>query len=217
MKVSVRDAFARDIADAPDLADLSWAARRVLVEAAILFHERGAAATSVRDIAKACGLTPGAFYKHFPSKDEALHRLVTHGHDSMDERLAEARAAADRAPLAQLAAFVRAYVMGHLVRPELARLARREYVHLSAGRRAEVVERRRRLRTDLERMLKAGVRHGEVQLIDGRHAATRTAIMMLDMCSRTSEWYDPDRPRSARPEALADCYVSAALRIAGVY
>jgi hypothetical protein len=37
--------------------------------------------------------------------------------------------------------------------------------------------------------------------------------MVLDMCSRTSEWYDPRREEP--PARLAERYVTAALRLAG--
>lgn len=42
---------------------------RILTEAARLFRERGFDGAGVADIMKAAGLTHGAFYAHFPSKD----------------------------------------------------------------------------------------------------------------------------------------------------
>ena len=51
---------------------------RILREAARLFRERGFDGAGVADIMKAAGLTHGAFYAHFPSKDvleaEAVER-----------------------------------------------------------------------------------------------------------------------------------------------
>src|SRR5579875_954389 len=72
--------FLASFADQPDLTDLTPAARRVLATAAALFYEKGAVDTSVRDLTKACGLTPGALYNHFASKDDLLYTLVKHGH-----------------------------------------------------------------------------------------------------------------------------------------
>jgi AcrR family transcriptional regulator len=40
-----------------------------------LFTERGYDATSMRDIAASLGLSPGAFYHHFPSKEAVLVAL----------------------------------------------------------------------------------------------------------------------------------------------
>jgi TetR/AcrR family transcriptional regulator, cholesterol catabolism regulator len=211
----IADGFEQSFVEAPDLSGLSFAARRVLVAAATLFHEQGATATSVRDIARACALTPGALYNHFASKDDVLYTIVRHGHDSLEARLTETIDAAEPEPIARTQAFVHAYVTGHLVHPELAQVVRREYVHLSPDRFAEITGRRRAMRTRLVVLLRAGARAGDFALLGGRDAATRTATMVLDMCSRTSEWYDPSRTRSEQPARLADRYVEAAMRLAG--
>jgi AcrR family transcriptional regulator len=205
--------FERAFAEAAGLAELSYSARRVLATSASLFFRQGAAATSIRDITSACGLSPGAFYKHFESKDELLYVLVRHGHDSLERRIGDAMAEAADAPLPQTSAFIRAYMTGHLVNPELAQVVRREYLHLSGGRYAEIVRRRRQLRQRLADLLRRGSEADEFDLIDGPDGATRVAVMMLDMCSRTSEWYDPRRAEP--PHRVAERYVVAALRIAG--
>jgi AcrR family transcriptional regulator len=206
------DVFARAFADEPDLSELSFAARRVLAHSAALFYRHGAAATSVRDITRACGLTPGALYSHFASKDDVLYVLVRHGHERLERRLETALAGVGRDPVRRTAAFVHAYVMGHLVQPELAQMVRREYLHLSPARHDEIVQRRRALRARLAELLRAGARRRRFDLI-GPDGPTRVAVMILDMCSRTSEWYDPSR--ADPPEELADRYVTAALRLAG--
>jgi TetR/AcrR family transcriptional regulator, cholesterol catabolism regulator len=205
--------FEQEFAGAPDLARLSYAARRILAMSAALFYRRGAAGTSIRDITRACGLSPGALYNHFASKDDLLHVLVRHGHDALEDRIDAALAAAGTDPAARTAAFVRAYVMGHLVNPELAQLVRREYLHLSPERYQSVVTQRRTLRRQLSTLLAEGAAVGEFDLLDGEDGATRVAVMVLDMCSRTSEWYD--RSRAESPDQLADRYVAGALRLAG--
>jgi AcrR family transcriptional regulator len=207
------ETFTRALADEPDLAALTPTARRVLATAAALFYQRGAVATSVRDITGACGLSPGALYNHFPSKDDLLFVLVKHGHDRLDRRIVAALAGVGDDPLGRLDAFVRAYVIGHLAHPELAQVVRREYLHLSPARYEDIVRRRRTIRLELTELLHAGSARGEFELLDGPDAATRIAVMILDMCSRTSEWYDPSRADA--PDELAERYVAAALRLAG--
>jgi TetR/AcrR family transcriptional repressor of nem operon len=53
---------------------------KILAEAARLFRERGFGGAGVADIMKAAGLTHGAFYAHFDSKEalaaEALARAL---------------------------------------------------------------------------------------------------------------------------------------------
>jgi AcrR family transcriptional regulator len=205
--------FAQAFAGEPDLAHLTVAARRVLAMSAALFYRQGAAATSIRDITRACGLTPGALYSHFASKDDVLYLLVRHGHERLERRIAAALEASSDEPVERTSAFVRAYVMGHLVQPELAQVVRREYLHLSQPRRHEIVRRRRELRDQLTDLLRDGELAGVFDLIGDDDGPTRVGVMVLDMCSRTSEWYDPTR--SDATDDIADRYTTAALRLAG--
>ena len=50
--------------------------RSLITNTAIeLFKEKGYANTSVTDICKACGITKGTFYYHFPNKDELTYEF----------------------------------------------------------------------------------------------------------------------------------------------
>ena len=64
---------------------LSEPARRLLKAADTLFYSQGAPATTVREITNACGLSPGAMYNHFSSKDELLYVLVRYRHARLEE------------------------------------------------------------------------------------------------------------------------------------
>ncbi|MGH8861979.1 MAG: TetR/AcrR family transcriptional regulator [Jatrophihabitantaceae bacterium] len=203
--------FSRAFAGQPDLVELSPAARRVLAGSAALFFERGAADTSVRDLTRACGLSPGALYNHFPSKDELLFTLVRHGHERMLRRIGAAvEPVADR-PTEAYAAFVHGYVLGHVEQPELAQVVRREYLHLSPQRYQQIVEVRRSVRRLLTRLVQAGADAGEFSLIGDPVA---TSLMVLDMCSRTSDWFH--RAGESDASGIAQRYVEAAMRLAGV-
>lgn len=52
---------------------------RLLELAAELFHERGYAATTMRNIAEAAGMKSGSLYYHFSSKDEILDQVLEQG------------------------------------------------------------------------------------------------------------------------------------------
>ena len=90
--------FLADFESYPDIAELSFAARRILAAAATLFYRYGAASTSVRDLTKACGLTPGALYNHFESRDELLLVLVRSGYSRTEQETAAAVSAAGADP-----------------------------------------------------------------------------------------------------------------------
>lgn len=207
--------FSRIFADAPDLSAHTAAARRVLAMSAALFYRRGAVATSIRDITAACGLTSGALYRHFASKDDVLNAIVEHGQQAIETRIATHLELAGPDPSARTAAFVRAYVVSHLAEPLLAQVIRREYVHLSDARYRAIVRRRRALRDQLIEFVRHGVDSGDFQIVAAPEpdAARVAAVMILDMCSRTSEWFDPSGPIDAAE--LTDRYVQVALRMLG--
>jgi AcrR family transcriptional regulator len=52
---------------------------RIVKEASRLFRERGFEKVSVEEVMKAAGLTHGAFYAHFSSKEELKSAAVAHG------------------------------------------------------------------------------------------------------------------------------------------
>lgn len=63
------------------------ATRRVLLERALdLFQKRGVEATTMRDIAKAAGLSLGAAYYYFPSKEALVFAYYEQNQAETDER-----------------------------------------------------------------------------------------------------------------------------------
>ncbi|WNG51616.1 TetR/AcrR family transcriptional regulator [Archangium minus] len=68
----------------------------LLRAASQLFRQRGIDGVGVAEVAKAAGLTHGALYAHFPSKDALVAEAFSYG---FERNLAEARASApDRRP-----------------------------------------------------------------------------------------------------------------------
>jgi TetR/AcrR family transcriptional regulator, transcriptional repressor for nem operon len=65
---------------------------RILEQASILFRERGFPGVSVSEIMKATGLTHGAFYNHFESKEDLISKSIEDASakalDSMNESAA---------------------------------------------------------------------------------------------------------------------------------
>jgi AcrR family transcriptional regulator len=208
-----------------DLAELTPAARRMLAVAAALFLRRGAVATSVRDVARAAGVSPGALYNHFESKEDVLYHLVRFGNDRLVRSLDTAIPDAGM-PRVRLAAFVTTWVTGHLGHQSLAQLVRREYIHLTGDRLAQVVAQRRAVRDRLVAIVRDGAEDGSFRLPghrpdtssagprpDDEADPTPVAVMVLDLCLAISDWYDPSRGPDA--SLLADLYVTAALRLLG--
>ena len=60
----------------------------IVVGAAALFAERGYHAVSVQEIGERVGITGGAIYRHYPSKDAVLHAVMV---DTIERWLTVAR------------------------------------------------------------------------------------------------------------------------------
>ena len=129
------------MADAPRTRDV------MLREAARLFAERGFRGTSVADIGTACGISGPAIYKHFPSKDALLARLLV----DISEQLVEGgRSVVDGSPdaAAALAALVEFHTDFALAEPDVIRVQDRDLASLNEHDRT-VVRRLQRIYVEL--------------------------------------------------------------------
>ncbi|MDP4023423.1 TetR/AcrR family transcriptional regulator [Methylobacterium sp. NEAU 140] len=110
--------------------------RGALVAAALADLEAGGeAGLSLRAVARACGVSAMAPYRHFADKDALLAAVAERGFDDLGDRLAAADASAEGA--SALAAQGAAYVAFALARPALFRLMFMGAGGLGAGGRAE--------------------------------------------------------------------------------
>ncbi len=189
--------------------------RRLLRAADDLFYAQGVQATTVREITGACGLSPGAMYNHFTSKEELLYVLVRHMHLRIEEEVVAAQALVAGDPVAELVAIVGVYVRAHVGARRGALVANREYRHLSGSQLAEVVAIRRRLRARLVTVLGEGVRAGVFDICGGSETGslTLTAATVLDMCINASQWIN--REGALGVEELEERFAELTLRLVG--
>jgi AcrR family transcriptional regulator len=99
---------ARERVRAELTAEITDAARRQLAEV-------GAAALSLRAVAREVGLVSSAVYRYFPSRDELLTRLITDGYDALGEaaEAADSPGAAPRTRWLAVCRAVRAWALAH--------------------------------------------------------------------------------------------------------
>jgi AcrR family transcriptional regulator len=179
------------------------------------FAERGYPVVTVRDIMKACGLTQGALYNHFKSKDELLHDIITSTQSELERVCQQAVTGAGNDPRAKLAAFVRVYVMRHCRLRVEALVANRELSWLDGPRVSDIRRSRRAIRDILVGVLTEGLARGvfDPPQIDGRHDLKAMAMALLDQCTHVSMWYSPGGGMSE--EQMARLYAEMALRALG--
>ena len=179
------------------------------------FAERGYPVVAVRDIMRACGLTQGALYNHFKSKDELLHDIIASTQGELERLCQQAVAEAGSDPRAKLAAFVRVYVMRHCRLRVEALVANREISWLDSEHVADIRRSRRAIRDIVVAILAHGVESGlfDPPLTGGRRDLKAIAMALLDQWTHVSMWYGPGG--EVTEEEMARLYADMALRAVG--
>ncbi|WP_137389672.1 TetR/AcrR family transcriptional regulator [Rhodoligotrophos defluvii] len=202
--------------EANEFSDDPGTRERMLEAAAELFLRQGFATTTIRQIAESCGVTPGAIYNHFSSKDEILYSIIsfTQGTAEKEMHLALQRGSGD--PKMRLYQVARALTSINCRYRINALASNKEYRGLEEPYLSEILAGRRRLRGYIERVLEEGGDAGVFILpqVAGKPSARIAGIAIGDMCIRAAEWFRPDGP--ATVEELAREYALMALRCVGV-
>jgi TetR/AcrR family transcriptional regulator, cholesterol catabolism regulator len=165
-----------------------------------LFRERGYAATSIRDIARALDLQGGSLYAHVASKEDVLWSIVERAADRFDAAADAAAATAGDAPADRLRAMVRAHV--RVVTDDVGNAASflHEWRFLSPVRRSAAEARRDAYEGRYRAVIADGVRLGPFAPTDPAVAAR----WLLSALNGVASWYRPDG--ALDPEAIGDQY-----------
>lgn len=183
-----------------------------------LFAAKGFEASTVREIARACGLTPGAIYRHFDSKHDILYAIVTWAHDEADRAVADAVASSRGGARERLRAALVAFATQHTQNPEATRVSDRDYVFLHEPERSVIVGRRHAMRAVFEVLIQDGVGAGALRLPAvargrSRAATSLAAIALVNMSVVIAAWFRPDGAMSA--EAVAEFHADLGLQLVG--
>ena len=184
--------------------------RRRAIEnvASALFRERGYAGTSVRDIARALDIQGARLYSHVTSKQDVLWAIVDRAAGDFEAAadVALAQAGEDAAAGDRLSALVQAHVTVIAADPGLASVFVHEWRHLSADRRAAVLERRDAYEHRFRHVVEQGMASGEFVHTDPAVAVT----FILTALNGLASWYRPDGRLA--PHRIADHYAALAVR-----
>lgn len=180
--------------------------RKALVESALaLFGAKGYAVTSVQEITEAAGVTKGAFYHHFESKEDLL-RLI---HDEfIDYQLAILRMALDRDqdPAECLRELLRALLASaskYMANVTVFYLERR---HLTGAHYKAMKRKRDEFDRLFLQVFERGVEEGRFRSdLDPRIVA----LGIIGMCAWVHQWYRPGGRYTA--EQIAEIFSAIAL------
>jgi AcrR family transcriptional regulator len=167
--------------------------RRQAIEdvASDLFRERGYAATSIRDIARALSVQGASLYAHVTSKEDVLWAIVDRAASRFEaaadraEREAEARRPGD--PAEAVAALVRAHVEVLTGDVDEAGVFVHEWRALGRDRRSAILARRDAYEARFRRHIEEGIVIGAFGMTDPAIAAGA----VLSAINGIATWYDP--------------------------
>lgn len=185
------------------------ARRRAIEDAAsALFRERGYAATSVRDIARAVDIQGASLYAHVTSKQDVLWSIVDRTAARFEEAAEDARdTAAD--PRARLATLVRGHLTVLLDDLERASVFIHEWRALEGERRADIAARR----DAYERQFREAIADGREAGVFAPVDVAAAAAFILTALNGIVVWYRTDGALDR--SAIVDAYAALALRAVG--
>jgi len=159
---------------------------QIITSAAGLLYERGAAATSMRDIGKATGILGGSLYHYFSSKDEIIDEVIRRSTDELDVLYGQALKA-NKTPLAQLEAIIAASFTVVERHPAAVRLYFDDHKYLASrenfGYLGDLTKKHQRLWL---RIVRRGMREGALRSdVD----AERFARIARDAIFSTARWW----------------------------
>lgn len=180
--------------------------RQMLLESSLeLFGAQGFHATSVQEIVERAGLTKGAFYHHFASKEDVLLLIHDEFLQTQGDRVAEIVAAYE-SPVDQLTEIVRYSVLSVARYQAHVAVFFQERKYLTGERAAEV----HRKRDIVERLMESVIKRGIEQGYFDPNISTRVAVFsIVGMTAWVYQWYRPRGTFSA--EEIAEQMASIVL------
>jgi AcrR family transcriptional regulator len=179
---------------------------RLLTAASRLFAERGFALTSVQDIVERAGVTKGAMYHYYTSKDDLLQQIYTRLLAVQSERLVRI-AESDRPVRERLQAAAVDVVVTTLEHLDDATVSWRSMHMLPPERLAEVRADRRRFHERFRSLIEQGQRVGALRADVSPDLA---AHQFFGGVHHLGTWYHADGELT--PESIGETFAELLLR-----
>ncbi|OAT72898.1 TetR/AcrR family transcriptional regulator [Parageobacillus thermoglucosidasius] len=178
-----------------------------IIETSIeLFDRKGFKETSVQEIVEAMGVTKGAFYYYFKSKEELLRDIcLTYIEDLLQQ---QERILRDENKDCTTKLYEIVYMLIHNIRTrrKSARIFFREMRHLHEEHLQEIKAKRRAFRENYQKLIEEGIAEGEFKQTHTPHMVT---FGILGITNWSYYWFNPDGEISE--EKLAEIYVDLIL------
>lgn len=182
--------------------------QRVHRAALSVFVKKGYAGASIRDIAKAAGLSTAVLYHYMDSKEDLLVAVVTEAMQPLLEGGREIDESGDSG-IARFQALVRHHVTMHTSEKAVWDVVDEEWRRFGKKKRQPIVDLRDVYQARWERALDDAITEGAAEVEDVKMAV----FAVLAMSSSVYKWYSGGGSFSVT--GLADLYASMALKLVG--
>jgi AcrR family transcriptional regulator len=171
-------------------SDPAWpVAKRAIYESALrLFWEKGFQSTSVRDVVQAAGLTKGAFYHYFQSKDDLLVLMHDRYMDATMPRL-QAIVESDEPPKAKLSLVIGEIVQSIVVYRTEVSMFYDQWRVLNDVEFAAIKRRRDEMEQLLLKIVEEALNAGAIQ---SELPARLVTFAIVGAAYYTTYWWRPD-------------------------
>lgn len=160
---------------------------QILRSASSLFAERGYSGASIRDIAKAVGISSSTMYHHFVNKQAILGEILVEFMVSFNAAALPVLRDQSRPPAQRIADMVGLTIrMGDKHRSEL-RFGRPLRYALAPDQTAAVIGMQREVNDAVRDVVEQGCAAGDFDVAD----ASISTMAVLDMLNGVREWFDP--------------------------
>ena len=159
--------------------------REILERAARLIFQSGYEATSMQEIAEACGLTKAGLYHHIKTKEALLLAIMHYGMDLFDEQVLD-KVSDISDPVARLRECMARNIA--LVTQDSSKevtIILHEHQTLTGTAAQEINVRKKRYVTFLEKTFRDGMETGQIRTVD----PTLAAFSFLGTVLWTYKWY----------------------------
>jgi AcrR family transcriptional regulator len=162
--------------------------REILERAARLIFQHGYEATSMQEIAEACGLTKAGLYHHIKTKETLLLAIMHYGMDLFEENVI-AKVSDIPDPLTRLRECMACNIalVTHDSSKEVT-IILHEHQTLTGSAQREITTRKKRYVQFLEAAFREAIARDQVRPVD----PTLAAFSFLGMVLWTYKWYRPD-------------------------
>ena len=156
----------------------------ILQKAAIMFREKGFAATSMRDLAESVGIEAASLYNHIRSKNEILEAICFSVANRFNTNM-ETIEMSQSSSIQKLETLLRFHIQQMVSNYEEVYVSDREWKHLEDHYLSNFQNQRRNYRRRFTAIIEEGIQKKELKTID----ASTAVLIMLHAISGIESWH----------------------------